>query len=292
MKKIIKLFNWDKSDLVKVLFGSFLSCLAVNIFIVPNNLYTGGVLGIAQLTRSIINTIFNIQTNFDYSGILYYLINVPLFFMAYKQISKSFFVRTLFAVTIQTIMLSIIPTVSIIDDMLVNILIGGIVGGIGIGITLSCGASTGGTDIVGMIVTKKHENFSVGKLCLTINVILYSIAGAMYGLDIMIYSIISSFAESMMIDKTHKQNIVTQAFIFSKKNPKVLNEYIKNELNRDFTYWNALGGYDDSKTYIIYTALSKYELIKLEAYMNELNFDAFIVKSEGVSVKGDFEKCF
>ena len=62
MKKIIKLFNWDKSDLVKVLFGSFLSCLAVNIFIVPNNLYTGGVLGIAQLTRSIINTIFNIQT--------------------------------------------------------------------------------------------------------------------------------------------------------------------------------------------------------------------------------------
>ena len=57
MKKIIKLFNWDKSDLVKVLFGSFLSCLAVNIFIVPNNLYTGGVLGIEQLTRSIINTV-------------------------------------------------------------------------------------------------------------------------------------------------------------------------------------------------------------------------------------------
>lgn len=88
MKKIISLFNWKMDDILKVLVGSLLFCGAVNIFIVPNHLYTGGILGLAQLIRSIINDLFHISSSFDYSGILYYLFNVPLFIMAFKNISK------------------------------------------------------------------------------------------------------------------------------------------------------------------------------------------------------------
>ena len=86
-----QLFNWKLEDVIKVLIGSFLFCFAINIFIVPNNLYTGGVLGLAQLIRSITVDLFNIETNFDFSGILYYLMNIPLFYIAYKYISKQFF---------------------------------------------------------------------------------------------------------------------------------------------------------------------------------------------------------
>ena len=75
--------------------------------------------------------------------------------------------------------------------------------------------------------------------------------------------------------------------------PFILNiSYIKNELNRDFTYWDAKGGYDDSRTYIIYTALTKYELIKLERAMKSFNIRTFMIKSEGISIKGEFEKFF
>ena len=80
----------------------------------------------------------------------------------------------------------------------------------------------------------------------------------------MIYSIIYSAVDSLMVDKMHEQNICSTAFIFCKENPKQINDFIKNELKRDFTYWHAQGGFDDSRTYIIYTALTKYELIKLE----------------------------
>ena len=132
MKKIISLFNWKLEDVVKVLIGSLLFCYSVNVFIVPNNLYTGGVLGIAQLIRSIIIDVFKFNITYDFSGILYYLINVPLFFIAYKYISKTFVVRTIFAVTIQSLLLSIIPTNPLLDDMIVNILVGGILGGAGI----------------------------------------------------------------------------------------------------------------------------------------------------------------
>ena len=292
MKKIISLFNWKLEDVVKVLFGSLLFCYSVNVFIVPNNLYTGGVLGIAQLIRSVFIDVLKFNITYDFSGILYYLINVPLFFIAYKYISKTFVARTIFAVTVQSLLLSIIPTNPLLDDMIVNILVGGILGGAGIGIVLSSGGSTGGSDIIGLAIAKKHNDFSVGKLGIILNVVIYSITGIMYGVEIMIYSIIYCVFESITIDRMHDQNICSTAFIFCKKNPKKINEFIKKDLNRDFTYWDAKGGYDDSRTYIIYTALTKYELLRLERYMKTYDDHAFMVKSEGVGIKGEFEKKF
>ena len=293
MKKIVELFNWSLEDIVKVILGSILFCIAVNIFIVPNHLYTGGVLGIAQLIRSITKELFNIKNSYDYSGIIYYLINIPLFILAFRNLGKSFFARTVFAVTLQAILLSLIPTKLLIENnVLTNALVGGILGGIGVGLTLNSGASTGGSDIIGLVLAKKNNNVSVGKLGLIINVVVYSIAGLMYGLETMIYSIIYAVCDSLMIDKMHEQNICSTAFIFCKKNPKKVNDYIKNELKRDFTYWDAKGGYDDSRTYIIYTALTKYELIKLERYLKKFDDHMFMIKSIGVGIKGEFEKKF
>ena len=292
MKKIISLFNWKLEDVVKVLIGSLLFCYSVNVFIVPNNLYTGGVLGIAQLIRSVFIDVLKFNITYDFSGILYYLINVPLFFIAYKYISKTFVARTIFAVTVQSLLLSIIPTNPLLDDMIVNILVGGILGGAGIGIVLSSGGSTGGSDIIGLAIAKKHNDFSVGKLGIILNVVIYSITGIMYGVETMIYSIIYCVFESITIDRMHDQNICSTAFIFCKKNPKKINEFIKKDLNRDFTYWDAKGGYDDSRSYIIYTALTKYELLRLERYMKTYDDHAFMVKSEGVGIKGEFEKKF
>lgn len=292
MKKIKEYFKWELEDILKVLIGSFLFCFAINVFIVPNNLYNGGVLGISQLIRSICIDVLKIKINFDFSGILYYIINIPLFIVAYKLISKTFFRRTVFAVTIQMILLSLIPAPSkpLVDDLLVCITIGGIIAGTGAGMALSAGASTGGTDIVGIAIARKNKDFSVGKLGLIINIIIYTIAGIIYGLEIMIYSIIYSLIASLTTDKMHDQNICQTALIFTKKNPIKINNFIKKELGRDFTYWDAKGGYDDSKTYIIYTVLSRYELQRLERHLGEFDEHAFCVKTNDISVKGKFDK--
>ncbi len=287
-----KIFNWSLMDFCKTIFGSLLFCCAINFFVVPNGLYTGGVLGLSQIIRSILIDIFNIKSSFDFSGILYYLINIPLFIVAYKSVGKTFFYRTLFAVSIQTVMLSVIPHNQVVSDLLTNVILGGLLAGFGVGMILSSGASTGGIDIVGLAIAKKNNHFSVGKLGMIINTIIYSVAGIRYGLEIMIYSIIYSAVDNLMLDKMHEQNICSTAFIFCKENPKVINDFIKNELQRDFTYWHAYGGYDDSRTYIIYTVLTKYELIKLERNMKKFNIQTFMVKSEGISVKGEFKKQF
>ena len=292
MKKIFKIFNWSFEDFFRTIIGSLIFCLAVNFFVVPNHLYTGGILGLAQLLRSIINDLFNIKSSFDISGTIYFLINVPLFIIAYKNLGKTFFFRTVFAVSIQTLMLSFIPSVLLVDDVLTNVFVGGILGGVGVGIILSSGASTGGTDIIGLVISKKNNNFSVGKIGLLINLFIYLVAGIRYGLDIMIYSIIYSAFDNALVDKMHEQNVCSTAFIFCKKNPKPINDFIKNELNRDFTYWYAKGGFDDTRTYIIYTALTKYELIKLEREMKHFDIQTFMIKSDGIGIRGEFEKKF
>ena len=86
----VKGFNWGWFKFAKCISGVFIYSLAVNLFVVPNNLYTGGVLGLAQIIRSIIVSVFNINIGIDISSIIYYLINIPLLLLAYKKISKTF----------------------------------------------------------------------------------------------------------------------------------------------------------------------------------------------------------
>lgn len=289
---IFKLFNWGWFKFSKCILGIFISALAVNLFIVPNSLYTGGILGLSQLIRTMLVSVFKINFNFDISSIIYYLINVPLFLVAFKRISKTFFIRTLFAVTINSLFLMIIPIPSepLIKDLLVNVLIGGFLAGIGIGMALSTGGSTGGTDIIGILLSKRNKKFTVGNIGLVFNIIVYGICGIKYGVEIMIYSILYAIFETIMIDKNHTQNICSEAFIFTKQKPEKMIEFITTELNRGATYWEAVGGYTNTKTYIVYTVLSKYERMRLGRHMKDFDEKAFMVGDDGVEIKGLFDK--
>lgn len=291
---IFKSFNWGWFKFSKCILGIFVYSLAINLFVVPNNLYTGGTLGLAQLLRDAINSIFNLNFNFDISSIIYYIINIPLFMIAFKKISKTFFIRTLFAVTINSFFLLLIPIPStpLIQDLLGNVLIGGALSGVGIGMALSTGSSTGGTDIIGIILSKKNNKFTVGNIGLVFNIIVYGICGIKYGIETMIYSILFAVFETILLDKNHTQNICSEAFIFTKENPEKMIKFINTELKRGATYWEAIGGYTNEKTYIIYSVLSKYERMRLERHMKEFDKEAFMVGDDGVEIKGKFDKYF
>ena len=109
-KMLDKLFKWSVKDLLKATLGCFLFAFAVNIFLVPNDLYNGGILGVAQLIRSFLVEVLHLKFNFELAGIINFLLNVPLFILAYKFISKTFFRRSLVCVIFQTIFLTIMKT--------------------------------------------------------------------------------------------------------------------------------------------------------------------------------------
>ena len=291
-KVIKKIWLWDYKELLSTILGCILFSLAINIFIVPNHLYNGGILGISQLLNSILQNLLDINLKINISGIINLVLNIPLFLMAYKMISKTFFRRTLLCIIIETILLTIIPSPvkPLIEDTLTNVIIGGMLAGYGLGILLTNGTCGGGTDIIGMELSMNHQDISVGKINRMINVIIYIISGILYGLPTMIYSIIYTTISSLTTDHNHKQNIISYVLIFTKNDPHNIIKYIKEELNRDATYWEGYGGYDKTKSFIIYSALSKYEMQTLEKYLNKNNKDAFIIKSDGINIRGNFKK--
>lgn len=272
--------------------GSFLFCLGLNSFIVPANLYNGGTVGIAQIIRTLLinYTSFSFLNSFDISGILNFILNIPLFVLAYKKISKVFFVRTVFSVVTQTIFFSClpIPSIPIVDDTLTACLVGGLISGIGVGITLRAAASGGGADVLGVYFTNTKENFSVGKLTLYFNGCIYLICTLLFDVRTGIYSIIYSIIYTITIDKVHHQNINMNVMIFTKVNN--IHEKIIFDLKRGVTYWNGFGGYTNDDTHILVSVVSKYEMDALKEAVLNVDPYAFIIFNEGSQVIGNYEK--
>ena len=291
MIKIADREFWERNAMAVL--GMLLFAAGVNLFIVPAGLYNGGVMGISQIIRTLLVRYLPVHFgSTDIAGIINLILNIPLFILAYVSIGKNFFMRTLVCVLSQTLFLSIlpIPNIPIVTNVLTASIIGGIMAGTGIGLALRFGGSSGGMDIAGMYFTKKYKVFSVGRVSLAVNVLVYGICALLFGIQTAVYSIIYSAVSMLMSDKTHIQNINTEVLVFVKEDPEKILNYIVQELNRDATWWEAKGGYTESKTYMIITVLSKYECDNLRRELKTLDEHAFVVSSDGIKIEGKYEK--
>ena len=294
----MKIASWglEKRDLPRLftaIAGMFVFSIGINIFVVPAELYNGGVLGISQILRTLLIRYAHLSFgSVDVAGLINLLFNIPLFFLAYRSVSKSFFVRTLICVVSQTMFLTVIPipAIPLVEDTLTASLIGGIVAGAGIGIALQSGGSSGGMDILGVYFTKRRQDFSVGRLSLTVNLFIYLACALLFDITLVIYCIIYTAVSTLIMDRTHSQNISTEVFIFTKENPQQIMDYILKDLIRGATYWEAKGGYTEETTNIIFTVISKHELTALKRRLRVLDPQAFVVSKEHVGIEGKFVK--
>lgn len=277
--------------LCTIIFGSFLFSVAINLFIVPSNLYNGGFLGMCQVIRYILVHYCHVDFgDFDISGILYFLINIPILYMAYMKLGRRFFVKTIVSVFVNTFFLSIItiPKVPLVNDTLSACIIGGIIAGFGMGMILRAGASGGGLDVIGVYYTKKYPNFSVGRISIIFNLFVYGVCVLLFDIPTVIYSIIYTTFSYLICDRTHYQNIMVTITIFTKVDG--IDKIIMEELNRGVTYWKGNGAYTHEGTNILVTVASKYEAAFIRKIVKSADSNAFIIVNEGVSVIGNFEK--
>lgn len=285
-----------KNEIVKVIItilGSFLYAVGVNVFIVPHSLYTGGLVGICQLIRTFLVDFLGLPfANIDIAGILYFIINIPIFLIAYKYIGKRFLFKTAVSAVSITLFLSVlvVPGTPLIEDTLTSCIIGAIVSGIGTGLIFTMTASGGGLDIVALMCSKKYKTLSFGKVNIAINLCIYAICLITFDLSIVIYSIIYTVFYSLVVDKLHQQNISVQALVFTKGNAKKIETEIFNMLGRGVTCWDGTGGFTDMHTTVLCICLSKYEMPDLKKIVYSVDKDAFIIENEGVKVEGNFLK--
>lgn len=271
--------------------ASLVYAVGLNLFVVPAGVYAGGLMGLCQVVRTVLARFFQMEfQSFDIAGIIYYVINVPIFVLAFTRMGRKFFFKTLVTVTAMTVFLSVVPVRPIVEDIMAACVVGGIVSGVGIGMVLRMASSGGGMDVVGVLLTKWRQDFSVGKVYLIVNLMLYGICFFLFDVEIVVYSVIYAAVYSLAMDKVHTQNITVEVNIITKADTAALEKVILEELVRGVTKWTTQGVYTHEQSHMLYITLSKYEVNRLKAVVHKYDPHAFIVVKEGVSVDGNFLK--
>ena len=279
--------------IVAAVVGELIAAAALNLFIVPLNLYTGGIMGVCQLIRTLLQTHLGVALGaYDIAGILYFLANIPILLFAYKALGLGLVAKTIICTVSYSLFYSIIPIPSapIVDDYLTACLLGGILTGIGSGIVLTCGCSSGGLDVIGLCLSKRGSSFTVGKFSLTFNVFLYTACLILFSPEVAIYSVIYNFFTSMVLDRMHQQNVNVMAMIFTHADEHILGQFIIDNLGRGVTYWNGTGAYTGKDVHVLCVSLSKYEIEELLHAVRTIDPQAFLTVQEGVRVYGNFRK--
>lgn len=280
------------SQLLYAVAGDLIYTLGFNLLIVPIALYSGGFMGISQLIHHFLTEIMGIYipASLNLTGILYYLINIPIFIFGYKIMGKAFILKSLFATTVLTVFLMVvpIPTTPIVGDYLTACIIGGIICGYACGLMLRGRLTGGGQDVIGMCLTKLYPGFSVGKVNILINGMVYLVCFLLFDVEIVIYSLIFATVQALVADKTHVQNINMTAMIFTKKTG--IAKAVMEEMGRGVTDWVGEGAYTQQETNVLLIVISKYEMAQLKGIVHKVDPNAFMIFTEGCSVDGNFER--
>ncbi|EGC91760.1 MAG: YitT family protein [Turicibacter sanguinis] len=285
--------NFIKNEVLSVkiknlsimLIGNLLMVLAINMFITPANLYTGGLTGIAQLIIEFLSAGLGIELSL---GTLVFVFNIPILYLAWRSIGKRFAVLSMVAVVIQSVMLEMVPIGQFSEDILLNAVFGGVLVGAGIGMILKIGGSTGGMDIIFQYISMKYDG-SFGKYSFSINAIIILIAGLTQSWETALYTIICIYITSVVVDRIHTIHQNLTLYIVTTKEEEMIETILKH-LYRGITVLEGRGAYTKNNKSVLMLVLSSYELYEVLAIIKSVDEHSFtnVVRSE--MIQGNFVK--
>ena len=261
--------------------GSVLAAAGLDIFLVPNNIIDGGIVGI-----SIIGSYLTVIP----LGVFTFVLNLPFLLIGYKQIGKSFVVSSLFSNACFSIMISVMhPIPSLTSDVLLAAVFGGIILGVGVGLILRSGGSLDGTEIIAIIVNKRTM-FSVGKIVMIFNVFIFSFAALILGWDRALYSMLAYFVAHKAIDIVINGLDEAKAAIIVSDYSDDIADAITARLGRGVTFLEGRGGFSKDKKTVIYSVVTRLEIAKLLAIVHDKDKDAFVTINDVSDMMGGEHK--
>ena len=286
MKK--KIEEWPHHDyatrLSVAVVYAFLAAIAVNFFYQPGHIYYSGATGFAQILTTLSDRVVGFTVPVS---ITLFLINVPLFFLAWFKIGHKFTIFTFITVFLTSFFIHIIPQTTLTKDPIICAIFGGAIMGVGIGFALKNGLSSGGLDILSIVI-RKRTGSSVGSISIIFNVMIMLMAGILFSWQYMFYSALAIFMSGKLTDALYTKQRKMQVMIVTKCPERVINS-IQDHMRRGITIINeAEGAYKHDKQTVLFTVVTRFELPLLESIMRENDPDAFVSISENVRIMGRF----
>lgn len=246
--------------------GAFIAGFAIDIFLAPNNIIDGGIVGISMILSYILK--YNL-------GLLLFILNIPFICLAFTKMGKNFVIQTFFAIAMFSIATNIFHSFKITHDLLLATVFGGIFLGTGVGIVLKNEGSLDGTEIMSLVISKKF-GLSVGEIIMAFNVFIYCAAGLVFGWEKAMYSILTYFIASRVIDVVLEGVSNSKSVrVISDKWEEIGNTLI-NDLEIGVTYLHGKGGYSGEDKTIIYCVVSRLEMSKMKDAIKQIDPRAFI----------------
>ena len=248
-------------EYIYIIIGAFLMAVSTALFLLPNQLSTGGISGIS--------TILYYLCNYPV-GLTMLLINVPLFVIAMVKVNKRLFFKSILGTVLLSVFIDLLGNLSpITNDRFLACIYGGIIMGIGTAIILKAGASTGGTDFVALYISNK-KNKSIFSYVFIFNAILLMIFGMMFGWEDAGYSILFQFISTKTIDTFYNRYARVTLQITTAKPDEVISALVKN-YRHGLSRVDGIGGYSSKKISLLHTVVSSYEVSDIVALMRSVD---------------------
>ncbi|MDL4839655.1 YitT family protein [Aquibacillus rhizosphaerae] len=262
-----------------VIVGSLIVAFAFNFFLVPYGILSSGMSGIAIL--------LGLLTPFDI-GLLNLILNLPLILLGYMKLGKEITINTITCVVSLSIFLYALPVVTVADNILLSTIFGGVISGFGIGLILKYSGTSGGLDIIAIMISRT-SNVSIGFLLTCMNGIIVLISGAVFDWNIALYTMLSIYLTGKMIDTIHTSHIKLTMQIVTSKGDDIRKELLES-IYRGITVMDGYGGYTEDKKQILMMVVTRYETIQIKEVVRKHDQKAFINIYETVEVDGEFAK--
>ena len=277
MKQLWKRFGWIGTTLL----GSAIFALGFDLFLLANELNTGGVSGLSMVIQELIG--------FGSVGVIQLVINVPLFLIGGIKIGRKFFVGSLLGLAGSSVFIDLFSGITPPQtEPLLAVLYGAVICGFGIGMVFASGTSTGGADILVRLLKLKYRNVPVGQITLCIDLCVAVLTGLVFrDVSKTLYTVITVFITSRVVDA------VIYRFDYSKVALIVTGEYelvakkIGDQLHRGTTFLYGQGAYSGKDTKVLLTAVKRQQLAELKELVTEIDPNAFIIVQEAHQVLGD-----
>lgn len=269
-----------------IVFGLLLYALSWTAFLIPHKITGGGVSGIGALVYY--------ATGIP-MGYTYFLINVGLILLAIKMLGANFGVKTIFGVTVGAFLLSLLQMtikVAVVEDKFMSTIIGGALAGVGLGVVFTQGGSTGGTDIIAMIINK-YRNISPGRIIMLCDVFIIGSSFLVLleldpakRIETIVYGYVAMAITAYSLDAVlsgTKQSV--QVFVFSKRYQAIADR-ITSEINRGVTVVEGMGWYTKESQKVLISLVRKHEVSDMYKIIKEVDPEAFISVATVTGVYG------
>jgi uncharacterized membrane-anchored protein YitT (DUF2179 family) len=260
-----------------IFIGAILMALGIEVFLVPNQIMDGGIVGISIILSHVSGVTL---------GLFLFVLNIPFFYIGYKQIGKTFAFSTLYGIAIMsvtTFFLHHVPAFT--EDMLLATVFGGIILGAGVGLVIRYGGSLDGSEILAILLNKKLP-FSVGEIIMFFNLFIFAVGGFVFGWNNAMYSVLAYFIAYKTIDIVVDGLDESKAAWIITDHHKEIGEAIMARLGRGVTYLKGEGAFTGDDKKVIFCVVTRLEEAKLKSIIEDMDPSAFLAVSDIAEVRG------